>query len=120
MPISFAIVMVYSPSIADLSEFQYLLKYVKYLGPSWFKRFLARLIPSGTVQRLRKAVDDVEAESMKILAEKRAGLQGGDKEIAHGISEKKDVMSILRTYHRFRVWGCPLKGANFVYQLRPI
>ena len=78
------------------------------------------LVVEKNILRLQVAVDDVEAESMKILAEKRAGLQGGDKEIAHGISEKKDVMSILRTYNRFRVWGCPLKGANFVYQLRPI
>lgn len=90
-----------SPSIADLSEYQYFFKYVKYLGPSWVKRFLSGLVPSGTAQRLRKAVYDVEAESMKILAEKRTGLRAGDNEIAHGISEKKDVMSILRGYHGF-------------------
>ena len=49
-----------SPSLADLSEVQYLLKYAKYLGPSWFRRVLTSLVPSPTVQRLKKAVDDVE------------------------------------------------------------
>ena len=87
-----------SPSLADLSEVQYLLKYAKYLGPSWFRRVLTNLVPSPTVQRLKKAVDDVEAESKKILSSKRAGLKAGDKEIAHDISEKKDIMSILRAY----------------------
>ena len=87
-----------SPSLADLSEVQYLLKYAKYLGPSWFRRVLTSLVPSPTVQRLKKAVDDVEAESKKILSSKRAGLKAGDKEIAHDISEKKDIMSILRAY----------------------
>ncbi|KAK7681425.1 hypothetical protein QCA50_015517 [Cerrena zonata] len=83
------------PAIADLSEVQYLFEYVKYLGPTWFKRLLARLTPSPTVQRLRKAVSDVEAESKKILSEKRAGLQAGDEDTVHNLSEKKDVMSIL-------------------------
>ena len=91
-------ILLLSPSLADLSEVQYLLKYAKYLGPSWFRRVLTSLVPSPTVQRLKKAVDDVEAESKKILSSKRAGLKAGDKEIAHDISEKKDIMSILRSY----------------------
>lgn len=50
------------------------------------------------MQRLRKAIFDVEAESKKILAEKRAGLKAGDEDVVNEISEKKDVMTILRTY----------------------
>ncbi|KAK7682256.1 hypothetical protein QCA50_014843 [Cerrena zonata] len=84
------------PATADLSELQFLFEYFKYLGPSWFKRILARLVPSATAQRLRRAIDDVEAESKKILTEKRAGLEAGNKDVVHEFSEKKDVMSILR------------------------
>lgn len=86
----------HSPSIADLSELQFFFQYVKYLGPSWVKQTLARLAPSPTIQRLRKAVHDVEAESKKILAGKRAGLKAGDEETVNEFTEKRDVMSILR------------------------
>ncbi|KAK7682246.1 hypothetical protein QCA50_014833 [Cerrena zonata] len=83
------------PSIADLSELQFLFQYVKYLGPSWVKQTLVRLTPSPTIQRLRKAIYDVEAESKKILAGKRAGLKAGDEETVNEFTEKRDVMSIL-------------------------
>ena len=73
---------------------------MKYLGPSWFKRLLVRLIPDPTIQRLRKAVFDVEAESKKILREKRTAIEAGDEQLALQLSEGKDLMSILCTYLR--------------------
>ena len=85
-----------SPALADLDALQYLLEYAKYLGPSWFKQLLARIIPSPAAQRLRKSVIDIDTESKKILSDKRAGLKAGDKDIVHEFAEKKDVMSILR------------------------
>ena len=109
----------YSPAIAELSAFQYFSKYIKYLGPSWFRRFLVRLVPSETVQTIRKATEDIEAESIKILAEKRSQLRAGDKEIAYGISEKKDLMSVLRTHSAFCVPLCQCIYCRLVsaYQL---
>ena len=80
---------------------------MKYLGPSWFKQLLARLIPDPAVQRLRKAVFDVEAESKKILREKRAAIEAGDEQLALQISEGKDLMSILCRFLRMdQVYGC--------------
>lgn len=61
-------------------------------------------MPSPTAQKLREAIDDIEAESKRILTGKRAGLEAGDKDVVHEFSEKKDVMSILRMYFlTFRV-----------------
>lgn len=68
---------------------------MKYLGPSWFKQLLARLVPDPAIQRLRKAIFDVEAESKKILLEKRTAIGAGDEQLALKLSEGKDLMSIL-------------------------
>ena len=72
---------------------------------------MVRLVPSETVQTIRKATEDIEAESIKILAEKRSQLRAGDKEIAYGISEKKDLMSVLRAYRY-------LHGPLYLWTLR--
>ena len=85
----------YSPSLTDLSAGQFFIGYAKYLGPAWFRKFLAEIVPSESIQRIRKASIDIEAESQRILADKRAGLKSGDKSIMTEFSEKKDIMSIL-------------------------
>lgn len=88
-----------NPALGDLSAPQFLFEYAKSLGPSLVKWLLARLAPSARVQKFRKAAVDIETESNVILAQKRAGLKAGDQDIVNGISEKKDVMSIMRKHH---------------------
>ena len=63
---------------------------MKYLGPSWFKRLLVRLIPDPTIRRLRKAIFDIEAESRSIVLEKVVAMK------EHENAEGEDLMSILR------------------------
>ena len=67
---------------------------MKHPGPSWFKRLLVRLIPDPTIQRLRKAIFDIEAESRNIVLEKAVAMKGICQD--HENAEGEDLMSILR------------------------
>ena len=67
---------------------------MKYLGPSWFKRLLVRLIPDPTIQRLRKAIFDIEEESRSIVLEKAVVMKDICRD--HENAEGEDLMSILR------------------------
>ena len=66
---------------------------MKYLGLSWFKRLLG-LLPDPTIQRLRKAIFDIEAESRNIVLKKAVAMK--DIRQDHANAEGEDLMSILR------------------------
>ena len=60
------------------------------LGPAWFRRWLVDMLPLAQVQQLKDVVDVLHDTSVRIIAEKRALLEGGK------FSAGKDIISILR------------------------
>ena len=60
------------------------------LGPAWFRRWLVDMLPLAQVQQLKDVVDVLHDTSARIIAEKRALLEGGK------FSAGKDIISILR------------------------
>lgn len=64
-------------------------------GPSGFRRFLLKILPSKRVQRLREMVDIMDRTTVKIFQEKMFALQQGEDAIFRQIGRGKDIMNIL-------------------------
>ena len=90
--------MSYRPALSDFSAVQFLFGYIKYLGPVWFRRILADIVPIRKVNRLKASVTKIEQESRKILADKRAALEAGDQKVLEQVGQGKDIMSILSEF----------------------
>ena len=70
--------------------------YARFLGPAWFRRFLAERVPDPNFQRIKSIVDTMHASSQAIYEEKKAALLRGDEAILRQVGQGKDIMSILR------------------------
>lgn len=65
------------------------------IGTPAFRRFVADLIPSKSVQRFRKVVQTMQDQAKGIYEQKKAALAQGDKAVMHQIGEGKDIISVL-------------------------
>ena len=72
--------------------------YYRYLGPAWFRRLLATLVPDPNFQRLKTLADVIDANSREIFKAKKEALLRGDDAVKEQVSGGKDIMSILRMY----------------------
>ncbi len=54
------------------------------------------MLPSDTIQELRRISDTMHERSVRIYKEKKEALEKGDEALRHQIGEGRDIMSILR------------------------
>ena len=67
----------------------------KWLGPAWFRRFLASLVPDPNFQRVKKITEIMDARSRGIFKDKKQALLSGDEELKQQFGQGMDIMSIL-------------------------
>ena len=72
-----------------------LLPYIPNIGPPALQRKLVDLIPHKGVRLMKKFVDGMHRESVKIYKAKLEALARGDEAVAKQVGEGKDIMSIL-------------------------
>lgn len=72
-----------------------MLPYLVKIGPSSFRSFIVRMMPSSDVQALRVATDIMYATSTRIIDDKKAALEKGDEAVVEQVGRGKDIMSIL-------------------------
>ena len=78
--------------------------YAKYLGPIWFRRFLANHVPNRNFQLLKSLVDTLDDSSKQILRSKKEALLRGDEAVKQQVGQGKDIMSILRGCLPFEIY----------------
>lgn len=83
------------PKLFDFSEFQVLTKYIKKMGPAWFRSKLVDILPIQEFRDMKRIVTKMHTESVNILDRKRAALNSGDDALTKAVGEGKDIMSIL-------------------------
>ena len=71
--------------------------YSFFLGPAWFRRFLAKLVPENSFRELKSMVDTMDTTSREILATKKRAFLRGDETVKSQVGGGKDIMSILST-----------------------
>ncbi|KAI0333098.1 cytochrome P450 [Cubamyces sp. BRFM 1775] len=65
------------------------------IGPAWFRRKVAEMVPRPFAQRMLRISDIMHAQSVRIIKEKRAALERGDEALKQQVGEGKDLMSVL-------------------------
>ena len=65
------------------------------IGPAWFRRKVAEMVPRPFAQRMLRISDVMHAQSVRIIKEKRAALERGDEALKQQVGEGKDLMSVL-------------------------
>ncbi|OSD02143.1 cytochrome P450 [Trametes coccinea BRFM310] len=65
------------------------------LGPGSFRRKLVERLPHAITQRMIQICDTLEAQSVKLVNEKKAALAQGDEALKQQVGEGKDIMSVL-------------------------
>ncbi|KAL7282889.1 hypothetical protein ACG7TL_002304 [Trametes sanguinea] len=63
------------------------------IGSSSFRRKIAERLPHAVAQRMLQISDTLEAQSVKLVNDKKAAL--GDEGLQHQVGEGKDIMSVL-------------------------
>lgn len=84
------------PTLARLQLPQQILPWATQVGPSWFRRWLAKTLPWEDLNRMVDMVDFMHETSTKILEEKKTALEKGDDAVMHQVAEGRDIMSVLR------------------------
>ena len=75
---------------------RFVLPFIDYLGPAWFRRWLVNLTPLKGIQKVKHIVDTMYDRSKEIYEAKRALIESGDDAMLHQVGEGRDVMIILR------------------------
>ncbi|KAI0717433.1 cytochrome P450 [Cerioporus squamosus] len=83
------------PQFAKSVITRLLLPYVTKIGSASFRKRVVELLPSDTVQELRRISYTMHERSVRIFKEKKEALEKGDEALRHQIGEGRDIMSIL-------------------------
>ncbi|CCM02690.1 uncharacterized protein FIBRA_04796 [Fibroporia radiculosa] len=78
-------------NLQALAPLRFFVPYLPKLGPAWFRRRLAEMVPQKHVQNLITITDIMSANSRTIYESKKAALREGDQAVGEG----KDIMSIF-------------------------
>ena len=70
-------------------------RFLPYLGPAWFRRFLLHFIPISKIQRLKVRTDTLSKAAQDIYLAKKAAIERGDADLLHSVGEGKDIVSVL-------------------------
>ena len=81
-----------SPTVFDISIHWFFVKWVPYLGPPKFRRWLVDMYPHPTAQKLKRLIDLTWTTAQDIVKDKKAALEKGD---VSGLSGGKDIVSML-------------------------
>ncbi|RDX41926.1 cytochrome P450 [Lentinus brumalis] len=83
------------PAVAKTRAFGFIMPYLRYLGPAWFRRMLLDMVPSKKIQKIKTNSDIVHTKSKEIFLAKKSAIERGDQELLHTVGEGKDIMSVL-------------------------
>ena len=70
-------------------------RFLPYLGPAWFRRFLLDLVPIPKIQRLKVLTDTLSKAAEDIYLSKKLAIERGEADLLHSMGEGKDIMSVL-------------------------
>ncbi|KAJ3559695.1 hypothetical protein NM688_g182 [Phlebia brevispora] len=83
------------PAISKSRMWIMLSPYYRWLGPAWFRRFLACLVPDPFFQNLVTLKRTMSRSSQDIYNSKKSALLQGDEAVSQQIAGGKDIMSVL-------------------------
>ncbi|KAI0073885.1 cytochrome P450 [Panus rudis PR-1116 ss-1] len=83
------------PALSRLSFWRMFLDWLDFLGPPSSRRWLAGIVPSKRLQKIKHIVDIMDKNTKDILQKKRDALAAGDEAVVQQVAQGKDIMSIL-------------------------
>ncbi|KAH9941852.1 cytochrome P450 [Epithele typhae] len=89
------IVKSFGPSLVLMNHLRRVLPYIPSIGPPAFQAKVVELFPHRGIQGVKRFIDRLHDESLKIYRGKIAAMEKGNEEVLKQVGEGKDVMSIL-------------------------
>ncbi|KAM5539718.1 hypothetical protein V8D89_006531 [Ganoderma adspersum] len=83
------------PAMNEAPVVREVARFLPYLGPAWFRRFLLHFVPIPKIQRLKVLTDTLSKAAQDIYLTKKAAIERGDADLLHSVGEGKDIMSVL-------------------------
>lgn len=88
--------------------------YYPLLGPAWFRRFLATLVPDPNFQRLKSLGEIMDYNSRMIYTSRKKALLRGGEAVQQQLGHGKDIMSVLCMFPRLSRSLCFLTALFWV------